>query len=51
MAFKDVYVFSSGGHFVHWSSTILAILLGCYLGNITVKSELHWHKGLGGGSI
>ena len=30
---------------------ILAILLGSHLGNIPVKSESQWPKGLGGDSI
>ena len=30
------------------SETILAILVGSYLGNIPVKFELHWPKGSGG---
>ena len=40
-----------GGHFVYRSKMILAILLGSHLGNVPVKFESHWIKGLGGGSI
>ena len=34
-------IFSSGGHFVYWSSTILAVLVGRPLGNIPVKGLNH----------
>ena len=44
-------MFSFCGHFVHWSGTILARLVGSRLGNIAVKSESHLPKGLGGDSI
>ena len=30
---------------------ILAILVGSHLGNIPVKCESHWRKGLGGDRI
>ena len=39
-------LFSSGGHLVYWSRTILAILVGNSLGNISVKFESHWLKGV-----
>ena len=39
--FKDFSFFSSDGHLVYWSGTILAILVGSHLGNIPVKFELH----------
>ena len=42
--FKDFSIFSSGGHFVYWSGTILATLVETHLGNIPVKSESHWLK-------
>ena len=41
MAFKDFSIFSTGGHLVYWSGTILAILVWSYLGNISVKFESH----------
>ena len=49
--FKIFLYFRSGGHFVFWSGMFLAILVGSHLGNIPVKSESHWPKGLGGDSI
>ena len=51
MALKDFSIFSSGGHLVYQSETILAILLGSYLGNIPVKFGLHWPNGSGGVSF
>ena len=48
MAFKGFYIFSSGGHLVYRSKTILAILVGSHLGIIRGKFKLHWPKGLGG---
>ena len=42
---------SSGGHLVYRSETILAILVGSYLGNIPVKFESQWPKGSGGVSF
>ena len=47
LAFKDFSIFSSGGHFVYRSKTILAIFLGSHLGNIPEKFEYHRPKGLG----
>ena len=44
---KDVSNFSSGGHLVYGSGTILAILVGSHLGNIPIKFESHWPKGSG----
>ena len=44
---KDVSNFSSGGHLVYRSGTILAILVGSHLGNIPMKFESHWPKGSG----
>ena len=38
-------IFSSGGHLVYWSETILAILVGSHLDNISVKFESHGSKG------
>ena len=46
--FKDFSIFSSGGHLVYRSRTILAILLGSHLGNIPMKFESHWPMGSGG---
>ena len=41
LAFKANYsrfsIFSSGGHFVHWSETVLAILVEGHLSNIPMK--------------
>ena len=49
--FKEFSIFSSGGHLVYWSKTILATLVGSYLGNIPMKFESHWPKGSGGVSF
>ena len=49
--FKDFSIFSSGGHLVYPSRTILAILVGSHLGNIPMKFESHWPKGSGGVSF
>ena len=46
--FKDFSIFSSGGHLVYRSITILAILVGSHLGNIPMKFESHWPNGSGG---
>ena len=46
--FKIFLIFSCVGHFVYWS---LAISLRSHLGSIPVKSESHWLKGFGEGSI
>ena len=46
--FKDFSIFSSGGHLVYPSKTILAILVGSHLGNIPMKFKSHWPKGSGG---
>ena len=35
----DFSTFTSGGHLVHWSETILAILIESHLGNIPVKFD------------
>ena len=48
---KIFLFFSSGGHLVYRSRTILAILIGSRLVNILVKSESNWLKGLGGESV
>ena len=32
-------IFSSGGHFVHWSGTVFAIFVEGYLSNIPIKFE------------
>ena len=45
--FKGSSIFSSGGHLVYRSGTILAILVGSHLHNIPVKFESHWPKGSG----
>ena len=47
MTFKDFSIFSSGGHLVYRSGTILAILVGSHLGNMPMKFESHWPKGSG----
>ena len=49
--FKDFSIFSSGGHLVYRSGTISAILVASHLGNIPMKFDLHWPKGLGGVSF
>ena len=49
--FKDFSIFSSGGHLVYQSGTILAILVASHLGNIPMKFESHWPKGSGGVSF
>ena len=49
--FKDFSIFSSGGHFVYRSITIIAILVGSHLGNIPMKFESHWPYGSGGFSF
>ena len=49
--FEDFSNFSSGGHFSHWSGTIITIFVGSHLGNIPVKSESHWTKVLGGDNM
>ena len=46
--FKDFSIFSSGGHLVYRSRTILAILVGSHIGYIPMKFESHWPKGSGG---
>ena len=51
MLLKGFSVFSSGGHLVYPSRTILSILVGSKLSIIPVKSESNLHKGLGGDSI
>ena len=43
--FKDFSIFSSGGHLVYRSRTILAVLLGSHLGHIPMKFEQGWQKG------
>ena len=45
--FKDFSIFSSGGHLVYGSGTILVVLVGSHLDNIPETFELHWPKGLG----
>ena len=37
--FKIFSIFSSGGHFVHWSKTILAILVERHIGYILVQFD------------
>ena len=48
MLFKGFSIFSSGGHFVQQSSTILAILVKGHLRNISVKLFCNRALGLGG---
>ena len=49
--FKGFSIFSSGGHLVYPSGTILPILVGSHLGSIPMKFEPHWPKGSGGVSF
>ena len=49
--FKGFSIFSSGGHLVYRSGTILAVFVGSPLGNIPMKFESHWLKGSGGVSF
>ena len=51
MTFKDFSIFSSGGHLVYQSGTILAILVESHLDNIPMKFESHWPMGSGGVSF
>ena len=51
LEFKYFSIFSSGGHLVCRSRTILTILVGSHLGNIPVKFESHWPQGSGGVSF
>ena len=51
LTFEDFSIFSSGGHLVYRSGTILAILVGNNLGNIPMKFKSHWPKGSGGVSF
>ena len=51
LTFKDFSIFSSGGHLVYLSRSILAVLVGSHLGNIPMKFESHWPKGSGGVSF
>ena len=44
-------IFSSGGHLVYRSRTILAIVVGSHLDNIPMKFESYWPKGLGGDGL
>ena len=39
--FTDFSIFSSDGHLVYRSGSILAILVGSHLGNIPMKYESH----------
>ena len=52
LAFKANYsqfsIFSSGGHFVHQSKTILAILVEGHLSNIPMKFKWNRPRGIGG---
>ena len=49
--FKDFSIFSSGGHLVYRSGTILATLVGSHLGNNPMKFKSHWPKGSRGVSF
>ena len=44
MTFIDFSIFSSGGHLVYRSRTILANLVGSHLGNIPMKFKSHWER-------
>ena len=44
----DFSIFSSDGHLVHWSKTILAILVESYLENVPVKFDWNLLMGVGG---
>ena len=46
--FKDFSIYSSGGHLVYRSGTILAIFNEGHPRIITVKFGLNWPSGLGG---
>ena len=48
MGFKDISNFSSGGHLVYRFRMSKPILEGSHLGNIPLKSESNWPKGLRG---
>ena len=48
MSFKGFSIFSSDGHFVQRSATILAILVKELQGNICVKLFWNWSSSLGG---
>ena len=48
MSFKGFSIFSSDGHFVQRSGTILAILVKELQGNICVKLFWNWSSSLGG---
>ena len=41
-------IFSSGGHFIHRSETVLAILVEGLLSNISMKFKIYWPRGIGG---
>ena len=41
MTFKDFFIFSSGGHLVYRSGTILAFFVESHLGNIPMKFKSH----------
>ena len=56
IAFKEKnslssFFFSSGGHFVHRSGTVLDILVQGHLSNIPVEFESNWPRGIGGVGI
>ena len=52
LSFKANYsrfsIFSSGGHFVHQSKTVLAILVEGHLSNIPMKFTYNQPRGIGG---
>ena len=52
VSFKGNYsrfsIFSSGGHFVHQSETVLAILVEGHLSNIPMKFKYNRPRGIGG---
>ena len=52
LAFKPNYsrftIFSPGGHFAHWSGTVLAILGQGQLSDIPMKFNSNQPRGVGG---
>ena len=46
--YSQFSIFSSGGHFVHRSKTVLAILVEGHLSNIPMKFKLNRPRGIGG---
>ena len=46
--YSQFFIFSSGGHFVHQSETVLAILVEGHLSNILMKFKGNRLRGIGG---